>query len=48
MLSDTVIATAILDRLHRHSHVLNIHGECHRLGEKKPTGLLGPIHLPPG
>ena len=33
LLGDTVIATAILDRLH-HSHVLNIRGESYRLKDK--------------
>ena len=37
----SVIATAILDRLLHHSHVLNIRGESYRLREKKQAGLLG-------
>jgi DNA replication protein DnaC len=41
VLGDTVIATAILDRLFHHSHVLNIRGESYRLREKKRAGLLG-------
>jgi IstB-like ATP binding protein len=36
-----VIATAILDRLLHHSHVLNIRGESYRLREKKQAGLIG-------
>jgi DNA replication protein DnaC len=32
VLGDTVIATAILDRLLHHSHVINIRGESYRLG----------------
>ena len=40
LLGDTVIATAILDRLLHHSHVLNIHGESYRLNDKRQSGLL--------
>jgi len=39
---DTVIATAILDRLLHHSVVVNIRGESYRLREKKRAGLLVP------
>lgn len=39
VLGDTVIASAILDRLLHHSHVLNIRGESYRLKEKKQAGL---------
>src|SRR5690606_23525746 len=35
VLGDTVVATAILDRLLHHSHVINIRGESYRLREKK-------------
>jgi DNA replication protein DnaC len=38
---DPIIATAILDRLLHHSHVLNIRGESYRLREKEQAGLLG-------
>jgi DNA replication protein DnaC len=41
VLGDPIIATAILDRLLHHSHVLNIRGESYRLREKKQAGLLG-------
>jgi hypothetical protein len=41
VLGDSVIATAILDRLLHHSHVLNIRGESYRLREKKQAGLIG-------
>ena len=41
VLGDSVIATAILDRLLHHSHVLNIRGESYRLKEKKRAGLFG-------
>lgn len=47
VLGDTVIATAILDRLLHHSHVLNIRGESYRLREKKRAGLFGPIQPRP-
>jgi DNA replication protein DnaC len=42
VLGDPVIATAILDRLLHHSHVLNIRGESYRLREKKRAGLFTP------
>jgi len=45
VLGDPVIATAILDRLLHHSHVLNIRGESYRLREKKRAGIMG--NLPP-
>jgi DNA replication protein DnaC len=38
---DTIIATAILDRLLHHSTTLNIKGESYRLKEKRRAGLLG-------
>ena len=40
LLGDTVIATAVLDRLLHHSHVLNIRGESYRLKDKRQAGLL--------
>lgn len=39
VLGDPVVASAILDRLLHHSHVLNIKGESYRLREKKKSGL---------
>lgn len=39
---DAVVATAILDRLLHHSHVLTIRGESYRLREKRRSGLLRP------
>ncbi|WP_374713747.1 IS21-like element helper ATPase IstB [Symbiobacterium terraclitae] len=36
---DPVIATAILDRLLHHSHLVNIRGESYRLKEKRRAGL---------
>ena len=41
VLGDPVIATAILDRLLHHSHVINIRGESYRLREKRQAGLFG-------
>ncbi len=38
---DAVVATAILDRLLHHSHVLTITGESCRLREKRRAGVLG-------
>lgn len=46
VLGDPVIATAILDRLLHHSHVLNIRGESYRLREKKRAGLFTPPEGP--
>jgi len=37
---DAVLATAILDRLLHHSHVITIKGESYRLREKRKAGLL--------
>ena len=44
LLGDTVIASAILDRLLHHSHVLNIRGESYRLREKRQAGLSARIN----
>ena len=38
--SDPVVATAILDRLLHHSHVITIRGDSYRLNEKRRSGLL--------
>lgn len=40
VLGDPVVATAILDRLLHHSHVINTRGDSYRLKEKKRAGLL--------
>lgn len=40
---DPVVATAILDRLLHHSHVVTIRGDSYRLKEKRKSGLLKPI-----
>ena len=37
---DLIVATAILDRLLHHSHVLTIRGDSYRLREKRRSGLL--------
>ncbi len=37
---DSVIATAILDRLLHHNHVINIRGESYRLKDKRKTGVV--------
>ncbi|CAO3451880.1 Mobile element protein [Azospirillum argentinense] len=39
-LADPVVATAILDRLLHHSHVITIRGDSYRLREKRRAGLL--------
>lgn len=41
VLGDEVVATAILDRLLHHSHILNIRGESYRLREKRQASLFG-------
>ena len=38
---DTIIATAILDRLLHHSTTINIRGESYRLKDRRRAGLLG-------
>ena len=40
MSADPVVATAILDRLLHHSHVITIRGDSYRLREKRRSGLL--------
>ena len=47
LLGDTVIASAILDRLLHHSHVLNIRGESYRIKDMRQAGLFpSQQHLP--
>ncbi len=41
---DSVIATAILDQLLHHNHIVNIRRESYRLREKKKAGLFGVRH----
>ncbi len=45
LLGDTVIASAVLDRLLHHGHVLNIRGESYRLREKRQSGIFSSHHL---
>ena len=40
MFGDAVVATAILDWLLHHSHVITIRGDSYRLREKRRSGLL--------
>lgn len=44
---DAVVATAILDRLLHHSHVITIRGESYRLKEKRRAGVLLQQHPSP-
>ncbi len=46
VLGDEVVATAILDRLLHHSHVLTIRGDSYRLREKRRSGLLKATPVP--
>ena len=39
LMNDTVIATAILDRLLHHSHIINIRGESYRLKDRLKGGV---------
>ena len=42
---DAVVATAILDRLLHHSHVITIRGDSYRLREKRRAGLIKTTQL---
>lgn len=42
---DAVVATAILDRLLHHSHIVTIRGESYRLKEKRKSGLMKTVNL---
>jgi DNA replication protein DnaC len=44
--ADPVVATAILDRLLHHSHVITIRGDSYRLREKRRAGLVKTTPLP--
>lgn len=48
LLSDTVIATALLDRLLHHAHVINIRGQTYRLKDRLKTGVqtVPPVDIP--
>jgi len=39
LMNDTVIATAILDRLLHHAHIINIRGESYRLKDRLKVGI---------
>jgi hypothetical protein len=39
LMGDPVLATAVLDRLLHHSHIVNIRGNSYRLREKRKTGI---------
>ncbi len=41
LMGDPILATAILDRLLHHSHIINIRGNSYRLREKMRTGAYG-------
>ena len=38
LMGDTALATAILDRLLHHAHVVNIRGESYRMKERRKVG----------
>lgn len=48
LLSDSILATALLDRLLHHSHVVNIRGQTYRLRERMKAGVqpVPPTNLP--
>ncbi len=48
LLSDNVLATALLDRLLHHAHVINIRGETYRLKDRLKTGVqtVPPAEIP--
>ena len=45
MFGDSVVATAILDRLLHHSHVVTVRGDSYRLREKRRSRLIKPAML---
>ena len=48
LLSDSVIATALLDRLRHHAHVINIRGQSCRLKDRLSAGAFSPALSAPG
>ena len=48
LMNDTVIATAVLDRLLHHAHVVNIRGDTYRLKDRLKTGvnIVPPVNIP--
>lgn len=45
LLGDPVLATAVLDRLLHHAHIINIRGNSYRLKDRLKTGLYGNSHI---
>lgn len=47
-MTDTVLATAILDRLLHHSNIINIRGESYRLKDRLKSGVrvVPPANIP--
>lgn len=47
-MNDTAIATAMLDRLLHHAHVVNIRGESYRLKDRLKTAIqtVPPANIP--
>ena len=43
-MGDPVLATAVLDRLLHHAHIINIRGNSYRLKDRLKTGLYGNPH----
>jgi len=48
LMNDTVIATAILDRLLHHAHIVNIRGESYRMKDRLKSGIrvVPPVNIP--
>lgn len=48
LLSDNILATALLDRLLHHAHVVNIRGQTYRLRERLKAGVqpVSPVEFP--
>lgn len=48
LLSDNILASALLDQLLHHAHVVNIHGQTYRLREQRKAGVqpASPAELP--
>ncbi|SHM93725.1 IstB transposition helper protein [Caldanaerovirga acetigignens] len=44
LMGDPVLATAVLDRLLHHAHIINIRGNSYRLKDRVKTGLYGNPH----
>jgi hypothetical protein len=40
LFANPMVATAILDRLLHHSHMLSIRGDCYRLGAVRKSGVI--------